>query len=98
MGTVVLISLGLSLDKPIGTIAPYLTYATSRIPVALWSTVVSTSILGDDGGGIGDLRSEVVGDLLADTSTIVERELPASVTHLGIIGLRRLRTEEVGKG
>ena len=98
MGAVVLICLGLRLDQPVSTIAPDLAHTTSRIPVALRGTVIRTSVLGDDRGGIRDLRPELVGDLLADTSTIVEGELPASVTHLGIIGLRSLRTEEVGKG
>ena len=95
MRLIVGVGLGLRLDEPIGAEAPDLAGAAALVPLGMGRTLVDAGVLGHDGCGVGDLSAEGVVYVLADAPVIVQRELPATVAQLGIVGLGRGGTEEV---
>ena len=94
---VVGICLRFCLDQSIGTVAPDLTDLLAGVPLVLWIRTGRIGVFGHDSGCIGDRTAYVVTNLLTDLSLIVEAQLPTSVPQTGVVGLRSLRTKEIGE-
>ena len=94
---VVGICLRFCLDQSIGTVAPDLTDLLAGVPLVLWIRTGGIGVFGHDSGCVGERTADVVTNLLADLSLIVETQFPTSVPQTGIIGLWSLRSKEIGE-